>query len=94
MSWDQKDSQRQQSRPAPGLPARGAPAASVTPQPDGALDALPTVADTLFWDAAGDPLQDYGVSQEEARELAAAGMLSDRQWSLWSRVARRGVTEV
>lgn len=97
MSWDSKDSARQQSRKAPGLVGSRrslTPAVATGTELGGVLDAMPVEADTLFWDAAGDPRQDYGVSQEEARELAAMGMLNDRQWSAWSKVAKRGVTEV
>ncbi len=93
MSWDSKDSQRHRGRGPAGtvvseLPAPAAPK-------EGLPEVLPTVADMLFWDAAtNDQWQDAGVSHEEARELAALGMISDRQWDAWSRIARRGVQEV
>ncbi len=94
MSWDSKDSQRQQGRGAVG-PARGSGALpdAVAPK-DGPPDAAPATADMLCWDAAGDGTADAGVSQAEARELAAMGMVSDRGWAAWSRIARRGVTEI
>lgn len=93
MSWDSKDNQRQRGRgvtgtAVPGLPAPAAPK-------EGLPEVLPTVADMLFWDAATNDLwQDAGVSHEEARALAAMGMISDRQWDAWSWIARRGVQEV
>ena len=93
MSWDSKDNQRQRGRGpagtvAPDLPAPAAPK-------EGLPEVLPTVADMLFWDAAtDDPWQDAGVSHEEARELAALGMISDRQWDAWSWLCKRGVQEV
>lgn len=93
MSWDSKDSQRQHGRRPAGTVAPGLPAPAASKE--GLPEVLPTVADLLFWDAASDdPMQDAGVSHEEARELVALGMISDRQWDAWSRIVRRGVTEV
>ena len=93
MSWDSKDGQRQRGRSMAGQEPLGLPAPAVPKE--GLPEVLPTVADLLSWEAASDdPWQDAGVSHEEARERAALGMLSDRQWDAWSWICKRGVQEV
>lgn len=92
MSWDSKDHLRQRGRQSVGG-LDGFPA--MLPPKEGAPDAMPTLAEMIFWDAAmDDGTQDDWVSRDDARELMEMGMVSGKQWDAWAHIARRGITEI
>ena len=95
MTWDIKDlAQRTRDIVTPITGHESPQSAEVPPY---VLDSegvpmLPTVAAGLSWDDADD--MPRRLPQDVERELLIHdGFVSEREWDMWARICRRGITE-
>lgn len=94
MTWEAKDTQRQQ-RGASDMPhVRPADSEQPSPVPESPDMGPPLGELSLSWGEEETETETWLLSSDVGRALAAQGMVSDRDWRLWSRMMRRGVTEI